>query len=595
MNNKNNDQNRKLYGLENASKVSTKFIIVLQLILGTLPMVFVVYFIDRFVNGKSSLNLVMFLAVALFIAALLRGLLYAVSIWQVHKFAYDALVKIRMQIIKHLEKLPLGFFQKHRQGKLVNVIHYDVEQIEKYLAHGLPEILAATFLPALLWLIIMLLDWRLGLALIALLPVSILLQKIFHKLWAATFQNFSKSMKKMSEDLLEYVAGISAVKAFSNEETRTQNLLTGIDNYTHWIKKSMFGIVIPMTFIAMFLEGGLVVLTIVGVTLVSQGSITIPTFILALILGGLFSSSFAKLHTFQHIGIMYNQSINNIKTITDVPVKEQTNTNIANIKPSLSFHNVSFAYPIRQKENANTEKDAEQNTIQEKVFDNISLEFSAYSHTAIVGESGSGKTTLANMMMGFWQAQAGEILIDNKNINDFSENNIAELFSLVGQEVFLFNITIKENIRLSKPNATMQEIEKAARQAQIHDFIMQLPQGYNTIAGESGVKFSGGEKQRIAIARMFLKNTPFVVLDEATAALDKENEKLIQLALQELQKEKTVITIAHRLHTIKTMDNIIVMDKGKILAKDKHKNLLKTSALYKEMIEKQELVTNWKI
>ena len=198
-------------------------------------------------------------------------------------------------------------------------------------------------------------------------------------------------------------------------------------------------------------------------------------------------------------------------------------------------------------------------------------------------------------MMGFWHPQTGTIRLGGENIMEFSERNIADYFSMVQQEVFLFNTTIRDNIRIGRPTATQKEVEMAAEHARIHDFIMGLPNGYDTLAGEAGIKFSGGEKQRISIARMLLKDSPIVILDEATAALDGENEKLIQEALDELQRNKTVITIAHRLNTIQDMEHIVVMDKGQVVSKGTHQELMKDCSLYRNMTETQEQVSKWQL
>ena len=197
--------------------------------------------------------------------------------------------------------------------------------------------------------------------------------------------------------------------------------------------------------------------------------------------------------------------------------------------------------------------------------------------------------------MGFWQPQIGTIRLGGENITELSERNIADYFSMVQQEVFLFNTTIRDNIRIGRPTATQKEVETAAQRARIHDFIMELPNGYDTLAGEACVKFSGGEKKLISIARMLLKDSPIVILDEATAALDGENEKLIQEALDELQRNKTVITIAHRLNTIQDMERIVVMDKGQVVSKGTHQELMKDCSLYRNMTETQEQVSKWQL
>lgn len=554
-------------------------VVILHLIFGTLPILLVVWAVDKLMNGTLSSIIVWGIGGIMILLALLRGVFYGTSIWRAHRSAYNALTRLRLRIISHLQCLPLGFFQERKVGDLVNIINHDVEQIEIYLAHGLPEILSATLFPALLWVIIMVLDWRLGLSLISLLPVAFLLQMAVKTLWGKSFQHFMESTQKMSEDLLEYVATISVIKAFSNEENRTVRVLGGMRDYIHWVKRSMFSVTVPMALITMFLEGGIVVMTLVGLWLMTSGELTVARFILALILGGLFSSSFAKLATFQHFRIVYGQSLAKVQSITEVQTKETVDKKTDTTQTEICFEHVTFSYSNKE----------------DNALKDVCLQFPRGSHTAIVGESGSGKTTLASLMMGFWQPQTGTIRLGGENITELSERNIADYFSMVQQEVFLFNTTIRDNIRIGRPTATQKEVEMAAERARIHDFIMGLPNGYDTLAGEAGVKFSGGEKQRISIARMLLKDSPIVILDEATAALDGESEKLIQEALDELQRNKTVITIAHRLNTIQDMERIVVMDKGQVVSKGTHRELMKDCSLYRNMTETQEQVSKWQL
>ena len=574
-----NKKNRPLDEERESRSLLSNAVVILHLILGTLPILLVVWAVDKLMNSTLSPIIVWGIGGIMILLAMLRGVFYGTSIWRAHQSAYNALTRLRLRIISHLQRLPLGFFQERKVGDLVNIINHDVEQIEIYLAHGLPEILSATLFPALLWAIIMVLDWRLGLSLISLLPVAFLLQMAVKTLWGKSFQHFMESTQKMSEDLLEYVATISVIKAFSNEENRTERVLGGMRDYIRWVKRSMFSVTVPMTLITMFLEGGIVVMTLIGLWMMSSGELTVARFILALILGGLFSSSFAKLATFQHFRIVYGQSLAKVQSITEVQTKETADKKTDTTQTDVCFEHVTFSYPNKE----------------DNALKDVCLQFPKGSHTAIVGESGSGKTTLASLMMGFWQPQTGTIRLGGENITELSERNIADYFSMVQQEVFLFNTTIRDNIRIGRPTATQKEVEMAAERARIHDFIMGLPNGYDTLAGEAGIKFSGGEKQRISIARMLLKDSPIVILDEATAALDGENEKLIQEALDELQRNKTVITIAHRLNTIQDMERIVVMDKGQVVSKGTHQELMKDCSLYRNMTETQEQVSKWQL
>ena len=449
-------------------------VVILHLVFGTLPLLLGMA-VDRLMDGTLTSAMIWIAGVAMVLFALLRGVFYGTSIWRAHHSAYNAFTRLRMRIVSHLQRLPLGFLQERKVGDLVNIINHDVEQIEIYLAHGLPEILSATLFPTLLWAIVMVLDWRLGLALISLLPLAFLLQMAVKSLWGKSFRHFMESTQKMSEDLLEYVATIPVIKAFSHEETRTKRVLGGMHDYIRWVKRSMFNVTVPMTLITMFLEGGIVVMILVGLWLMSLGELTVARFIPALILGGLFSSSFAKLATFQHFRIVYNQSLAKVQSITEVPAKDTADKDMDAIQTDVRFEHVTFAYPNREN----------------SALCDVSLHLPKGSHTAIVGESGSGKSTLASLMMGFWQPLSGTVRLGGENLAELSERNIAEFFSMVQQEVFLFNTSIRDNIRIGKPSATQEEVETAARKARIHDFIVGLPKWLRYTGGRSRRKILG--------------------------------------------------------------------------------------------------------
>lgn len=297
-----------------------------------------------------------------------------------------------------------------------------------------------------------------------------------------------------------------------------------------------------------------------------------------MILGRAFASSIAKAATLQHYNIIFNHAMYEVGSVLNVPVPERKETNENVREGNININNVDFSYPGKDSS-----------------LENINITLENHSQNALVGASGCGKSTLANLIMGFWKPQRGSIAINGVDTNRMSEKQLNSLTSIVQQDTFLFNISMEENIRIGKPDATMDEIIDAAKKARIHDFICSLPQGYQSKAGESGVKFSGGEKQRIAIARMILKDAPIIILDEATAAVDAENEKYIQAAIEELSRDKTVIMIAHHLNAIRDVDQIVVMDSGKIVDKGKHNDLMNRCELYQKMVYDQNKVDCWNI
>ncbi|WP_449240983.1 ABC transporter ATP-binding protein [Desulfoscipio gibsoniae] len=557
--------------------MSSNILVIMNVILGTIPIIIVVYMVGLMLDGALTKKNILLCGIGIAGCLALKALSYGLSIWKAHDAAYKSLTEIRVDIIKHLKTLPLGFFQKRKTGDLANIINHDVEEVEVYLAHALPEIVSATLVPAVIFIVILLIDWRLGLALVCTVPLMFLFSGKATKIFSGSFAHYWESTKKLSEDLLEYISAISVIKAFSREEQKTRNILGSIHDYNRWVKNFTLNLTVPMRFIDMILEGGFVVMAVVGSLLLSDGRISTQGFVLALILGGIFTASFAKLQIYHHSRIVFNNAMNSIFSVMGEEPPAWGSSSLSNAG-DIVFDDVCFSY-----------------TDGEEILSNINLRLQKNSVTAIVGASGSGKSTLASLMMGFWLPDSGKISIGGQSLTDMSERALSALVSIVQQEVFLFNLSIEENIRIGKPDATQDEIVEAAQKAQIHDFVMGLPRGYDTLAGEAGVKFSGGEKQRISIARMMLKNAPIIILDEATAAIDPSNEQQIQKAIGNLGENKTLIMIAHHLNTITNADQIVVMDEGRVVGSGRHGELLSSCPLYSEMVEQQTKVDTWQI
>lgn len=549
-----------------------------KIILDLLPQILLIHMIGLYFTASLTKEQVIGESGVILVCFAGKAVCSYLATWKAHEAAYTCLTDLRLQIIRHLKKLPLGFFQERKTGDLTNIVQHDVEQVEGHLAHGLPEIMSATILPAVVFLIMLWVDWRLALVMIVGLPLMWIIKKISAPLWEKNFKIFADSVTRMQENVMEYVANISVIKAFGKEETKTEKTIQSAQDYDYWVKKSMAGISVPMGLIILFMESGVVLVMILGTYLLSIGEIELPRLILAIVLGGLFTSSIAKVATFQHYGIVFNQAMKGIGSILGIAIPNRPEKSAAPVNGDIEISNLSFSY-----------------NGGDKVLENINLRFPKGSKTAFVGASGCGKSTLANLLMGFWEPTSGRITISGEDTSSFSESQLNRLFSIVQQEVFLFNLSMEENIRIGKPDAELSEIIAAAKKARIHDFIMSLPKGYQTPAGEAGVKFSGGEKQRISIARMILKDAPIIILDEATAAVDTENEAHIQAAIDNLSHDKTVIMIAHHLNTIQDVGQIVVMDEGKVIDAGKHDALLTRCALYRKMVDNQNKVDNWNI
>ena len=555
----------------------SNLLLALKIVCDLIPQILLVYLISSLITNNISEDNLKYIFLGIFISFALKGVFYYFATKVAHEKAYEKLTELRLDIIGHLKKLSLGFFKEHNTGELTNIVQHDVEQVEVYLAHGLPEIMSVTLLPTIIFVAMIFVDWRLALGMIAGVPLMYLVKVLSQKTMDKNFAIYFNHENKMREELMEYVKNISVIKAFAKEEEISERTLKTAREYIYWVKKSMGAITIPMGLIDIFMEIGVVIVMILGSIFLYYGEITTPKFILAIILSSAFTASISKTATLQHFSIVFKEALKAIGKVLTVPLpnkKIEQGLEFGNIE----FKDVNFAYG----------KDGFE-------LKNINLTFKKNSLNAFVGASGCGKSTVSNLLMGFWDADSGRIEINGKDIKDYSQENISNLIGSVQQEVILFDLSIFDNIAIGKLNATKEEVIEAAKKARCHDFISALPNGYETRVGEMGVKLSGGEKQRISIARMILKNAPILILDEAMAAVDSENERLIGEAIDDLSKDKTIITIAHHLNTIRDSDQIIVMDKGVVLDAGSHEELMKRCDFYKDMVDAQNKVDRWNL
>ena len=552
-------------------------LLILKILFDLIPQILLVYLINFFMNKNININNIKLIFLIILISFILKEVFYYFTVKIAHEKAYNKLIELRLNIIKHLKKLSLGFFKEHSTGELTNIIQHDVEQVEVYLAHGLPEIMSAMVIPVIVLISMFTVDYRLAFAMLIGIPLMFLVKKFSQNIMKKNFQIYFNQESKMQEELMEYVKNISVIKAFAKEEVISERTLKTAKEYINWVKKSMGAVTVPMGLINIFMEIGVVIVMILGSFFLSKGEITLPRFILSIILSSIFTSSINKTATLQHFSIVFKEAIKSIGKILTIALpieKKDDELQSGNIE----FKNVNFEY------------------IQGSFkLQNINLLIEKNTLNAFVGPSGCGKSTIANLIMGFWDIENGQINISGKNISEYSEQRISKLIGSVQQEAILFNISIFENIAIGKENATKEEVIEAAKKARCHDFIEALPNKYDTKVGEMGVKLSGGEKQRISIARMILKNAPILILDEAMAAVDSENEKLIEEAINDLSKNKTVITIAHHLNTIKNSNQIIVMNKGVVVDRGTHEELMNRCNFYQTMVKAQNKVDRWNL
>lgn len=556
------------------------FFTAISVITGILSIFVVVYMISLLWDGTSLKNVIL-LGAAVCLCQIIKAVFYALALWKAHDSAYSSLLEIRLAMIEHLKKLPFSFFQKRKVGDLANIIDRDVERIELYLAHTLPDVVITNIICLAVFIIVTFLDWRLGISVISTAPFVFILMPIFNRLWTKSVENYQKGIQTVSKNVIEYIGSISAIKAFSREEKKTEKVLQSMYDYIASARKAIYVQSVPMSFITLLMESGIVIVAIVGSTILSSQPITawgITVYILSIILAGQFSKNFSKSMSLQYNKIVFHNTMKAVDSVMSVPAEPEKEKQGSPMAGDIEFKDVTFSYD--EKESA---------------LKSINVIFKKNSVNAIIGPSGAGKSTMANLMMNFWQPDNGTITIDGLNIKDFHEQDLSALISIVQQDTFLFNSSIEENIRIGKTDASLEEIVGAARKARIHDIIVSFPDGYQTMVGEAGAKLSGGEKQRISLARMILKDAPIIILDEATSALDPYNEALIQQAISNLCENKTLIIIAHHLNTIRSADQILVMKDGKIAAKGNHNELIETNELYKSMVEADKQAEHWNI
>ena len=555
----------------------SSILLILKILFDLIPQILLVYLINFLMNKNININYIKLIFLIILISFILKEVFYYFTVKIAHEKAYNKLIELRLNIIKHLKKLSLGFFKEHGTGELTNIIQHDVEQVEVYLAHGLPEIMSAMVIPVIVLISMFTIDYRLAFAMLTGIPLMFLVKKFSQNIMKKNFQIYFNQESKMQEELMEYVKNISVIKAFAKEEVISERTLKTAKEYINWVKKSMGAVTVPMGLINIFMEIGVVIVMILGSFFLSKGEITLPRFILSIILSSIFTSSINKTATLQHFSIVFKETIKSIGKILTIALPIEKNDDELQ-SGNIEFKNVNFEY------------------IQGSFkLQNINLLIEKNTLNAFVGPSGCGKSTIANLIMGFWDIENGQINISGKNISEYSEQSISKLIGSVQQEAILFNISIFENIAIGKENATKEEVIEAAKKARCHDFIEDLPNKYDTKVGEMGVKLSGGEKQRISIARMILKNAPILILDEAMAAVDSENEKLIEEAINDLSKNKTVITIAHHLNTIKNSNQIIVMNKGVIVDRGTHEELMNRCNFYQTMVKAQNKLDRWNL
>lgn len=497
-----------------------------------------------------------------------------------HISAYTILAGLRKKIADRLMQAPLGEVMGRRIGDLKSVIVDKVEEVEPPLAHMIPELTANILLPVAIFIWMLVIDWRLGLAvlfapLVAMLPMAVLM-RTYNSQYAA----YMAAGNHVNSVIIEYVEGIEVVKAF-NQSTgsyaKFSDAVTAFKDFTlSWFKSTW----VPMNLMLAIMPTTLLGVLPVGLWLVREGAITPPELALGIILALSIVSPLMKATTFINEAKAMEYAVEAANALLSLPVLPDSQKMLPLQDTGIALEHVSFAY------------DGEQ---PHAVLHNLSLMLAPGSFTALVGPSGSGKSTVARLIARFWDVTEGRITVGGEDIRSLSMRQLSEMVSVVTQDNFLFNCTLKENIRLGNPNASDEAVFTAAKAACCDAFINRLELGYDTPAGEAGKRLSGGEKQRIAIARAILKDAPIVILDEATAFTDPQNEDQIQRSIMALSKGKTLLVIAHRLSTIQNADQIVVLKEGQVACVGTQEELLVNCPLYQEMWQAHVGAKHWSV
>lgn len=512
---------------------------------------------------------------ALFVSMIIMFLGEIPAYRSAYRGAFIVAAEGRAKLAEHLRQLPLGYLTSRDPGDLGNMMMGDFALIEHCISHLIPQLVGALVMPVIAFIGLLFLDWRMAIAMFVALPIGTLIIKATSKLQKRVGKRHMESKIYAANRLQEYLNGIGTIKAYNLTGERFTRLEKAFRQFMiESIKIEGFLQPIVLTALAC-IRAGLTVMVFVGTHLLLGGKLDIITFVTFLIVGTrVFDPLTTVLGDFSEIN--YDQQAGErIVNLLKEPIL--SGDKMPSEGHDIELKNVTFGYGTNS------------------VLKDVSVKMSEGSLTALVGPSGSGKSTILKLIARFYDPQKGEVLIGNENMKNLEPEALLKKVSMVFQDVYLFQDTIGNNIRFGKENATQSEVEEAAKRACCHDFIMKLPQGYDTPVGEGGSTLSGGEKQRISIARAILKDAPVVLLDEATASLDPENEVDIQKAINELIQGRTVIVVAHRLKTICEADNIIVLDNGKVVEQGVHEELISQKGLYSRLWNLQHQSSRWSI
>lgn len=515
--------------------------------------------------------------------ALLGMVFYIAALMCSHKAAFRVQANMRIDMMKHIMKLPLGYIEAEGTGKIRKIVTDSSSATETFLAHNLPDKAVSVATPIGLLVMMMAFDWRLGL--ISLIPAVIAFvlmgTLMMGPKMAEDMKQYQNALETMSAEAVEYVRGIPVVKTFGQTVFTFKRFKAAIDEYEKWTLGYTKNMLLPMVAFTTAANGIFAALIIAAFKLTSHG--VTNDFILNLFFYVLITSvltvTLMKVAYAGESQMIVDDALNRMYEILETEPLSESKKNEKPQDPSITLDNVIFAY-----ENSDV-----------NAIDGVNLSVKAGGHIALVGPSGGGKTTLASLIARFWDVKRGAVKIGGADVRNIPSDELMNYVSYVFQDSKLLKMSILDNVRMGRPDATDEEVMQALRDAQCMDIIEKFPDGVNTMIGSKGIYVSGGECQRLSIARAFLKNAPVLILDEATAFADPDNERLVQQAFEKLSKDKTVIMIAHRLSTVTNVDCIYVLSDGKIAESGRHSELVAKNGIYSRMWNEYNKSVNWQV
>ena len=522
--------------------------------------------VKKLLSGEQDFNIYLREGLIMAIFWILRVFFHTLSTKTSHKMTFKLIGNVRIALVDKLSRLPLGTVQGMPSGALKNIICERTDSMEPTLAHVVPEFTANLCAPIMLFIYILTIDWRIALLSLATLPVAVIAMVWMFKDSSIRFQKTQDTTKELNDTAVEYIGGIEVIKAFGKVQSSYQRFADAAQKNSNSFIDWMYDCIVPFSLGMVITPATLLAVLPIGAIFTMHGSLSLPDFIMTVILSCGLITPLITVMSYNDDVTKATSIFKEISNILELPELERPGTSVSLPENhGITLQNVHFGYGDKE------------------ILHGIDLNIPDGSVLALVGPSGSGKSTIARLIASLWDVKNGSIKIGNIDIRDMSISDYNTQIAYVSQDSFLFDISVRENIRMGRPSATDAEVEEVSKKSGCYDFIMNLENGFDTVAGGSGAHLSGGERQRISIARAMMKNAPILILDEATAYTDPENEAIIQKSVSELSKGKTLIVIAHRLSTIIDSDQIVVINAGNVEAKGTHTELLNSCELYRNM------------